>query len=121
MDMPSILQGEPLTRLVQGAAVGAFATILIGFNWGGWTLGGTAAKMSEDAAKSAVIAALAPVCVDKFQRTVNAAENLVELKKIASYRQSSFVEKGGWATPPGSDTANYAVAEACANLLSKSE
>lgn len=118
MDMPAILQGESLTRLVQGAAVGAFVTIVIGFNWGGWTLGGTAVKMSEDAAKSAVVAALAPICVDKFQHTTNAAENLVELKKVASYKQSSFVEKGGWATLPGSDTANYAVAEACANLLS---
>jgi len=119
MDMPAILQGESLKRLMQGAAVGAFATIVIGFNWGGWTLGGTAAKMSEDAARSAVVIALAPICVDKFQRTANSAEKLVELKNVASYQQSSFVEKGGWATLPGSDTSNYAVAEACANLLSK--
>ena len=42
MEMPEMLQGEPLKRLLQGAAVGAVATMLIGFNWGGWMLGGTA-------------------------------------------------------------------------------
>ena len=117
MNMPPILQGDSLVRLIQGTLFGAFATIVIGFAWGGWTLGATAAKMSEDASKSAVVAALAPICVDKFQRTSNAVENLAELKKIASYQQTSFVEKGGWATLPGSDSANYAVAQACANML----
>jgi hypothetical protein len=36
MEVPSILKGESLTRLCQGAAVGAIATIIIGFSWGGW-------------------------------------------------------------------------------------
>ena len=31
MQMPSLLQGESLTRLLQGAAVGAVATIVVGF------------------------------------------------------------------------------------------
>jgi len=42
---------------------------------------------------------------------------MVELKKVSSYQQSTFIEKGGWATLPGSDTANSAVAQACANML----
>jgi nucleoid-associated protein YgaU len=48
---------------------------------------------------------------------VGAAANLAELRKVSSYQQSSFVEKGGWATLPGSDVANSAVAQACANML----
>ena len=36
MEMPVIFKGESLTRLAQGAAVGAVATMIIGFNWGGW-------------------------------------------------------------------------------------
>jgi hypothetical protein len=36
MEMPAILKGESLTRLAQGAAVGAVVTMIIGFNWGGW-------------------------------------------------------------------------------------
>jgi hypothetical protein len=42
MEMPAMFKGESLTRLAQGAAVGAVATMIIGFNWGGWVLGKTA-------------------------------------------------------------------------------
>ena len=34
MQLPSILQGESLKRLLQGAAVGAVATIFVGFSLG---------------------------------------------------------------------------------------
>ena len=44
MQLPSILRGDSLTRLLQGAAAGAVTTMIVGFNWGGWTLGSTAAK-----------------------------------------------------------------------------
>ena len=47
MQLPSILQGESLTRLLQGAFVGFVATVVIGFGWGGWTLGSTAKQMAE--------------------------------------------------------------------------
>ena len=39
MQVPSMLQGESLTRLLQGAAAGAVATMFVGFCWGGWSLG----------------------------------------------------------------------------------
>ena len=71
MQFPSILQGQSLRRLLQGAAVGAVTTIVIGFNWGGWTLGGTAKEMAQKSASSAVVAALAPICVDKFQHATD--------------------------------------------------
>ena len=35
MQLPSILQGKSLTRLLQGAAAGAVATMIIGFQWSG--------------------------------------------------------------------------------------
>jgi hypothetical protein len=118
MQVPSILQGDSLKRLLQGAFIGFLATVVIGFNWGGWTLGSTANKMAEKGAISGAIAALAPICVDKFQRASGAAANLAELRKVSSsWEQRNFVEKGGWATMPGNDSANSAVAQACANLL----
>jgi len=117
MQLPAILQGDSLKRLLQGAATGAVATMIIGFNWGGWVTGGTAKDMTQKSSTAAVIAALSPICVDKFQHTTGAAANMVELKKVSSYQQSTFIEKGGWATLPGSDTANSAVAQACANML----
>jgi hypothetical protein len=117
MQVPSFLQGESLKRLFQGAALGAVATIVVGFNWGGWTLGGTAKDMAQKSSVSAVVAALAPICVDKFQHATASSNNLVELKKISTWQQGSFVEKGGWATFPGSPTPDSAVARACGELL----
>ena len=54
MEVPSILQGESLKRLLQGAAVGAVATIVVGFSWGGWSLGSTAGKMAKEQTEQAV-------------------------------------------------------------------
>lgn len=117
MAMPEILQGDLLKRLLQGAALGAVATLIIGFYWGGWVTGGAAREMTQKGSTAAVIAALSPICVDKFQRSANATTNMTELKKVSSYQQADFVEKGGWATLPGSDKADTAVARACADLL----
>ena len=117
MQVPSILQGESLKRLLQGAAVGAVTTIVIGFNWGGWTLGSTAREMAQKSSSSAVVAALAPICVDKFQHAADAPANTVELKKVKSWQQDTFIEKCGWATFPGMISPEREVAQACANLL----
>jgi hypothetical protein len=119
MEMPAILRGDSITRLLQGAAVGAAVTMIVGFNWGGWVTGGTAKEMAQRGASSAVVSALSPICVDKFQRSAEAAANLSELKKTSSYQQATFIEKGGWATLPGSDKVNSSVATACANMLSE--
>ena len=117
MQVPSILQGDSLKRLLQGAATGAVATIVVGFYWGGWVTGGSNKEMVQRSATTAVVAALAPICVDRFQAQAGAAANLTELKKISSWQQASFIEKGGWATMPGATSPDSAVARACADLL----
>src|SRR4030088_1402957 len=117
MEMPSILQGESLTRLLQGAFAGFVATVVIGFGWGGWTLGSTAQQMADKNASAAVVAVLAPMCADKFRQGADAAANMVELKKVSSWMQDSYIEKGGWATFPGGAPPERGVAQACANLL----
>ena len=72
MQLPSILQGNSLTRLLQGAAAGAAATLVIGFNWGGWVTGGTAKEMTQKSVSSALVSALSPICVDSFRRNADA-------------------------------------------------
>src|SRR5471030_1572944 len=109
--------GGSLIKLVQGIAIGAVATMLVGFSFGGWVTGGTARKSAERDAKYATIAALAPICVDKFENNADAATNLSTLKKISLWQQSSFIEKGGWATMPWASEADMGVAQACAELL----
>ena len=117
MQLPDILQGESLKRLLQGAVVGFFATVIVGFNWGGWTLESTAKQMADKSTNAALVAALAPMCADKFNQASDASLNLAELKKVSSWMQDSYIEKGGWATFPGMTSPERGVAEACANLL----
>jgi hypothetical protein len=117
MEIPAILSGESRTRLLQGAFAGFLATVVIGFGWGGWTLGSTAKENAVKSAAAAVVAALAPLCADKFRQAVDAPANMVELKKTSSWQQDTYIEKGGWATFPGMGSPDRGVAQACANLL----
>ena len=96
MNLPPILQSESRTRLLQGAIFGAIATVVVGFGFGGWTLGSKAQTMADQSASKAVVMALAP---------------------IDSWKQDLFVVNGGWATFPGGSEPNRNVAEACAKLL----
>ena len=109
-----------MTRLLQGAAAGAVATMIIGFNWGGWTLGSTAAKQVKDAEQASIVRVLAPICADKFQRSADVSANLEALKKADSWNRDELIEKAGWATFPGSEP-DRKVAQACANLLSQAK
>ena len=111
-------EGESLKQLLQGAALGAFATLGIGFSWGGFMLGSTAKTLADSTANSAVVAAIAPICVEQFQRGTDAANNLTALKKTDAWQQAAYVEKGGWAVMPGSKAADSGVPQACAALLS---
>jgi hypothetical protein len=118
MKVPPILEGDSFKRLLQGAAAGAVVAMIVGFNWGGWTLGSTVEKVSKERADTAVVAALAPICVDQFRQAANATASLTELKKISyAWDRGTFIEKGGWAIMPGSEKANSAVAKACAETL----
>jgi high-affinity Fe2+/Pb2+ permease len=117
MQVPSILQGESLTRILQGAAIGAVATVTIGFYWGGWVTGGGMREMVHKSTTSAVVAALAPICVDNFQRSADASANLIEFKKVKLWQQDTFVAERGWATMPGTTSPDSAVARVCAEML----
>jgi hypothetical protein len=118
MQIPSILQGESRTRLLQGIAIGAVASMVIGFSWGGWVTGSTANGLAAERADTAVVAALTPICVEKFLQNSDAKASLAVLQKISSnWEQGDYLEKGGWATPPGATSPDYHLARACAEKL----
>ena len=71
MLVPPILEGKSLKRLLQGVAIGAVMTMAIGFYWAGWKLGSTATDMAQKNSSAAVVAVLAPICVDKFQHATD--------------------------------------------------
>ncbi len=102
-----------------GIAGGAAALAIVGFTWGGWVTGGTARAEAAKRADAAVVVALAPICVDRFRHAADVEANRAALKKVDAWSQGDFVEKGGWATLPGSSDPEreVAVAQACATLL----
>jgi alpha/beta superfamily hydrolase len=92
--------------------------MVIGFSWGGWVTGGTANKLAAEQADTAVVAALTPICVEKFLQNSDAKANLAVLQKISSnWEQGDYLEKGGWATLPGATSPDYHLARACAGKL----
>ncbi len=108
-----------VTPAAWGAVAGAVAMAIIGFSGFGWMLGSTAEQMAATQTEAAVVAALTPLCVAKFEAQADAATKLTEMKKASSWDQAAFIEKGGWATMPGSGAPNSAVAGACAAKLGK--
>lgn len=102
-----------------GAVAGAIALAFYGFTWGGWVTAGSADKAAKQRAESAVVAALVPVCVAKFNGATDVAVHAAALKKASSWEQGPYVEKGGWANMPGTTTANTDLARACAEALTK--
>ena len=112
MQVPSMLQGESLKRLLQGAAAGAVATMFVGFYWGGWSLGSTADKMAKERSELAVVAALAPVCADKFRALPDAEAKTIALSKVDSWKRRDEFPKE-FVTLPGESFPNNALVDAC--------
>jgi hypothetical protein len=110
-----------LKPAVWGAIVGAVTTMITGFSWLGWMLGGTADRMATERANAAVVGALTPSCVSRFMRQPDAALRLKELQAIDSWKRREFVEAGGWATSSGDAGPNADVASACAEQLLKAK
>jgi len=105
-----------------GAVGGAIALAIVGFSWGGWMTGHAAAKLADERADLAVVAALTPICVEKFHQAGDAISNLAALKKISStWEQGEFLQKGGWATRPGAASPDYQLARACAEKLTQAK
>lgn len=106
---------------IWGVVGGAVALAIIGFNWAGWTTSSTAETRTREQVEAAVVTALVPICVDRFDRGSDAAARLVELKKADYGTQMEFMAKGGWAAVPGSNSPDRlsAVARGCAETLSQ--
>ena len=103
-----------------GAAAGAIALAIVGFNWGGWVTGGKAEQLAGARADQAMLATLTPICVAQFRKDPKARASLAALKETDSWKQSDYVSEGGWATMPGSTAEpDRQVASACAEVLNK--
>lgn len=114
-----MIQLSTIKPALWGGVIGALAVTVVGFSWGGWVTGESARQRANGAAEAAVVAALVPLCVDKFKQGADAATMLVALRNTNSWQRGSFVENGGWASPPGGAAPIPAVVTACAEALAK--
>ena len=93
------------------------ATIVVGFAWGGWVTGGTAARMASDAADRARAQLAAMACVAVFNHGPDAVAQLDALKKASSYQRGDMIVRGGWVTMPGDADPVAGAADICVEKL----
>jgi hypothetical protein len=99
------------------AVGGAVVLAIVGFNFGGWVTGGTAAAMAKETAADAVAERLGTICVAQFNRDSGRDEKLKEMKGKDAWDKGRYVEKQSWAIMPGEDKPDSKVADACAKHL----
>lgn len=92
-------------------------TMIVGFTAGGWTTGGTATEMAEDAARTARAELVANLCVERFVTGPNAGQKLAELKDTSSYQRDTFITEGGWIELAGMQREAPGAADRCADQL----
>ena len=100
-----------------GGGIGAVATVIVGFGWGGWVTGAKAEVMVRDEAKAAVVAALVPICLEQSRLDPQSIATLAVLKDTSRYQRNDILMEAGWATMPGSTEPNSDVARACMDQL----
>jgi hypothetical protein len=93
------------------------ATLIVGFTWGGWVTGTTAAKMAQDAANSSQDQLAADFCAYRFEHSPDAAAQLAALKKTEFWDRNNFIRNGGWVTLPGVKIPVSDAAGACVDKL----
>ena len=101
-----------------GATAGAITLAIVGFSWGGWVTAGKAEKMASDRAKSEVVAALVPICIEQARQDPEAEQRLASLRDAKGTKRRDIVIDAGWATMPGRDGPDRALATACMERLS---
>jgi hypothetical protein len=108
-------------RLAQGLVIGAISTMIIGFNWGGWNINSTVMQKVRTASTSATVSALAPICAAKFELATKTNDTLIpKLEALSYWERDSHLIETGWVTFLGGGDPNYAVADACYELLKTS-
>jgi hypothetical protein len=118
MNLPSLFKGESAKRFIQGVLVGAVAVAVVGFGWGGWVRGSTAEDLAAKRVTAALVAAYTPVCVERYRAGATDAQRL-KFKQTNQWSRDDVIEKTGFATTPGSKVPNGAIADACAEALTK--
>ncbi len=97
------------------------ATIVVGFGWGGWVTGGTAAYRVDQTREAARAELAATICVERFISAPDGLTQLAALKEESVWSRDDTIADGGWATPVGFEEPIDNAAELCAERLAAME
>ena len=95
----------------------AVATMIVGFGWGGWELGGKAQANTAQAVATARAELASVICVERFARTPDMQAKLASLKAVDSWKRDTFIQDGGWVTVTGIEAPIAGAAALCARQL----
>lgn len=99
----------------------AVLTMLIGFTWGGWVTGGSAADRAETASGAAVAALAADVCFNRFMAAPDVQVSMTAFQAESAYARAKYIADGGWTTLGGQDKPINGAAKLCAEKLADAE
>jgi hypothetical protein len=111
------MKKQSISPFVFGMAVGAIVLLIVGFSADWVVTTGAAQKEAERVAQEAIVEELVPICVAQFEQEPNQTEALQQLKEQSTWGRGDHVEKQGWATMPGSQSANADIADECAEKI----
>lgn len=97
----------------QSMISGAVIICGLGFGFNVVTFTSSAKSAADVQTRTAVVAALTPICVAAANADPLRDQRLAELQEASSYQRTTIVTDFGWATFPGTDKANSTVAKAC--------
>lgn len=110
---------EQIRPFALGAIAGAIVLSIAMFSTG-WAVTGNTAEVKARAMSYASVAeALAKICVAQFEVSTDKNEKLTKLIATDTWQRGTYVSDQGWATMPGSNSADSQVARACATRLAK--
>lgn len=107
--------------LIWGLVVGVFGW-WAALSWGfGWMSHGAAHHLADQQTRSALVAAITPECVARFERQTDVPKAWQALNSASNdFTQTSFMKKGGWVAAKGQVIPSAdmdAIANSCANKL----
>jgi hypothetical protein len=113
MQMPSAV--KPACWGAVGGAIVWWVVLASGF---GWTSAGTAEKMANARSEKAVVAALGPICAERFLAQSDVAAKRVTLKDTSSWQRRDLFPKE-WVTLPGGSYPSSDLVDVCSDLILK--
>ena len=111
MRMPSTV--KPALWGAAGGAIVWWVVLALGF---GWTSAGTTLKLANALGEKAVVAALAPICAERFNAQSDVIAKRVTLNDTRSWQRRELFPKE-WVTLPGGSYPNSDLVDSCSDLI----